>query len=199
MPMYPARGRSALVFAVLLAVLAALPIAALPSPASAKGRFTARYAVSLEGFGSSPNGAAPNEAALFGEGEYAGLSLAAGWEDKGGFGAGISARLLTPINPPAIAGSLAGIGAELTLGRFQRHFLEWMSPRRTALAPAIGVAAYVPLGSAFSPRYVLEAAPIRLYSGYGYVSLCSPRLVLDESLAPAGWGLKLYEFSYLLQ
>jgi hypothetical protein len=189
MPMYPARGRTALILAAFLACLAGPPLAALPPSAGAKGRFTTRYAVSLEGFGS----------ALFGEGEYAGLSLAAGWEDKGGFGAGFSARLLTPINPPVIAGSLAGLGAELTLGRFQRHFLAWMSPRRTALAPAIGVAAYVPLGSAFSPRYVLEAAPLRLYSGYGYVSLCSPRIVLDGSLAPAGWGLKLFEFSYLLQ
>lgn len=184
-----ARGRTALIIAALFAALAAQPVAA-----GAEGGFSLRYAVSLEGFGP-----APNHAALFGGGEYAGLSLAAGWEGKGGFGAGLSARLLAPINPPEIAGSLLGLGAELALGRFQRHPLAWMSPRSTALAPAVGIAAYFPLSGAASPRYVLEAAPIRLYSGYGYVALASPSLVLDESLAPAGWGLKLFEFSYLLR
>lgn len=184
-----ARGRAALILAALFTALAAPSLAAQPRAAGAGGRFSLRYAVSLEGFGS----------ALFGEGEYAGLSLAAGWENSGGFGASLSARLLAPINPPDLGGSLAGLGAELALGRFQRHPLAWMSPRSTALAPAIGIAAYLPLDGADSPRYVLDAAPIRLSSGYGYVVLGSPSLVLDESLAPAGWGLKLFEFSYLLR
>ena len=183
------RGRTALIMAALFAAFAALPAAAAD-----EGRLSLSYAVSLEGFGQAFNGAP-----LFGKGEYAGLSLAAGWEGKGGFGAGISARLLAPINPPELGGSLLGLGAELALGRFQRHPLAWMSPRSTALAPAVGIAAYFPLSVAASPRYVLEAAPIRLYSGYGYFAIVSPSLVLDESLAPAGWGLKLFEFSYLLR
>lgn len=184
-----ARGRTALILAAGLALAAASPLPATPRAAGAEGRFSLRYAVSLEGFGS----------ALFGEGEYAGLSLAAGWENKSGFGASLSARLLAPVNPLDLGETLAGLGAELALGRFQRHPLAWMSPRSTALAPAIGIAAYLPLNGAASPRYVVEAAPIRLYSGYGYVALCSPSLALDQSLAPAGWGLKLFEFSYLLR
>lgn len=183
------RGRTALILAACLALAGASPLPASPRAAGAEGRFSLRYAVSLEGFGS----------ALFGEGEYTGLSLAAGWENQGGVGAGLSARVLVPINPPAIGDSLAGLGAELTLGRFRRHPLAWMSPRRTALAPTIGIVAYLPLNGVASPRYVVEAAPIRLYSGYGYVALGSPSLVLDEFLTPAGWGLKLFEFSYLLR
>jgi len=189
MSMRTARGRTALIIAAGLALAAASQLSAQPRAAGAESRLSLRYAVSLEGFSST----------LFGGGEYAGLSLSAGWENRGGFGVGLSARLLAPVNPPELGGSLAGFGAELALGRFQRHPLAWLSPRSTALAPAIGIAAYLPLNGAAAPRYVVEAAPIRLYSGYGYVALGSPSLVLDEFLAPAGWGLKLFEFSYLLR
>ncbi|MCE1195988.1 hypothetical protein LWX53_05765 [bacterium] len=179
-----ARGRAALILAAIFSLLAAPPAAA-----GTGGRFSLSYAVSLEGFGS----------ALFGAGEYAEFALAAGWETRGGLGASLSARLLAPINPPDIGDSLVGLGAELSLGRLQRHPLAWMSPRSTALAPSVGIAAYFPLSGADSPRYVLEAEPIRLYSGYGYLALGSPSLVLDEFLAPAGWGLALFKFSYLLR
>lgn len=158
------------------------------APGALKSQGALSYSAALAGF-SSP---------LFSSAEYLDFSLA--WElRKGRFlNPALSARFLLPANPFSPADSLAGLGLDLTLLYAQNHPLAWMSPRRTALAPQLGLCAYFPLADPQAFRFAAELSLFRLYAGYGYFSFGDVSLIFDTAPSLQGWGFRILKFSYLV-
>ncbi|HWP68028.1 MAG TPA: hypothetical protein VN437_01920 [Rectinemataceae bacterium] len=174
------RGAIALFF---LAIFAASPF---PVFAASKASFY--YSIGAEGF-SSP---------LFSSAEYADISSSIELAKGKAFNPAVSAHYLIPANPFSFAESLAGLGVDITLFYLQNHPFAWMFPRKTALAPTLGMAVYTPFANLANIRYTLSLSPFRLFTGYGYFAVGAFGLVFDSSFAMDGWGLKLFEFSYLV-
>ena len=146
------------------------------------------YSVSMEGF-SSP---------LFSAAEYTDFSASIEFAKGSALNPAFSMHYLLPTNPFSIGDSLAGIGIDITLFYLGDNPLSWMSPRKTSLAPMISATAYVPIADLESLRYTLSLSPLRLFAGYGYFSVGAFSLVLDPSFTVNGWGLQLFDFSYLV-
>jgi len=157
-------------------------------PAFAKEKVTYYYSVSMEGF-SSP---------LFSAAEYTDFSASIEFASREEMNPAFSMHYLLPANPLSIGDSLAGLSIDLTLFYLGDHPLAWMSPRKTSLAPQLSVAAYVPIADLGNPRYTVSLSPFRLFAGYGYFSVGAFSLVLDPSFTVRGWGLRLFNFSYLV-
>ena len=170
---------------VLLLSLAFL--SAADFPAFAKEKASYYYSVSMEGF-SSP---------FFSAAEYADFSASIEFAPREDLNPAFSMHYLLPANPLSIGDSLAGISLDLTLFYLGNHPLAWMSPRTTSLAPQVSAAAYVPIADPENLRYTLSFSAFRLFAGYGYFSFGALSLVLDSSFALSGWGLRLFDFSYL--
>ena len=166
----------------------ALLLAAVGARVSAAGNVSYYYSVSLGSFSSG----------VLQPAEYSDLSASIEWGRGEPMNMAFSMHYLLPVNPLSFEASFAGLGADLTLFYLQKHPLRWLSPRKTALAPMIGVAAFAPVTDLRDLRYTLAFSPFRLYSGYGYFSLGAFSLVFDGEFSQAGWGLKLFEFSYLV-
>jgi hypothetical protein len=174
------RGAFALLF---ISVFTAVTI-----PVFAKDRASFYYTVAMDGFSSDRFTAA----------EYADLSASIEFAKGNVLNPAFSMRWLVPVNPFSLTGSLVGLGVDITLFYLQDHPLAWMSPRRMALAPLLSAAAYVPITNPKNPLYSLSLAPFRLFAGYGYFSVGTLSLVFDASFDFDGWGLRLFEFSYLV-
>ncbi|MFA5852693.1 MAG: hypothetical protein WC820_08330 [Spirochaetales bacterium] len=171
--------------AILLLFLAFLSASVFPAFAKEKASYY--YSVSMEGF-SSP---------LFSASEYADFSASIEVSPRDAINPAFSMHYLLPANPLAIGDSLAGISIDLTLFYLEDHPLAWMSPRKTSLAPQLSAAAYVPIADLGNLRYTVSLSPFRLFAGYGYFSIGAFSLVLDPSFTVSGWGLRLFDFSYL--
>jgi len=169
----------------LLLFLAIFSVSAFPSFAEEKTAYY--YSVSMEGFSS----------ALFSAAEYADFSASIEFTPREAVNPAFSMHYLLPANPLSIEDSLAGISIDLTLFYLGDHPLAWMSPRKTSLAPQLSAAAYVPVADLGNLRYTVSLSPFRLFAGYGYFSVGAFSLVLDPSFAVNGWGIRLFDFSYL--
>ena len=163
-------------------------LSASAAPAFEKGKTSLYYSVSMGGYTSS----------LFSAAEYADISASIEFASGRAFNPALSLHYLIPVNPFSVADSLAGFGVDLGLFYLLNHPMGWMSPRRTALAPSLGATLYLPLADPENLRYELSISPLRLFAGYGYFSFGAASLILDASFAVAGWGLRLFEFSYLI-
>lgn len=171
--------------ATIFLILVFLPAAAFPAFAREKASYY--YSVSMEGF-SSP---------LFSAAEYADVSASIEFAPREVLNPAFSMHCLLPANPFSIGDSLAGISLDLTLFYLAKHPLAWMSPRMTSLAPQVSMAAYLPVADPENLRYTMSFSPFRLFAGYGYFSVGAFSLVLDSSFTPNGWGIRLFDFSYL--
>lgn len=171
--------RGALAF--LLVTLLSCP--AFPASAADKGK--SYFSVSLGGFSSS----------LFPEAEYLDLAASVEFAKGRALDPTFSMHWLFPANPLSLADSFAGLGLDTTLFYMENHPFAWVSPRKTAWAPSIGAAAYVPVLDLENICYTANIAPFRIFTGYGYFSLGSFSLVFDAAFDLDGWGLKLFEFS----
>jgi len=169
-------------------LFAAALLAACGAKAFAAENATYYYSVSLGSFSSD----------VFMPAEYSDLSVSIESAKGSPMNFALSMHYLLPVNPLSFEESFAGLGIDLTLFYLQNHPLSWISPRKTALAPMISVAALVPVADLSALRYTLSFSPLRFFSGYGYFSLGAFSLVFDTSLSTEGWGLKLFEFSYLV-
>lgn len=171
--------------ALFLFALAFLSVSATQVFAKEKASFY--YSVSLKGF-SSP---------LFSASEYADFSASIEFARGSAINPAFSMRYLLPANPLSLSESLVGIGIDVTLFYLRNHPLAWMSPRSTSLAPLLSAAAYVPVIDLSNPRYTLSLSPFRLFAGYGYFAVGTFSLALDPSFAVDGWGIGLFDFSYV--
>jgi len=171
--------------ALILFFLALFARSAAPSFAGNENSFY--YSVSMGGF-SSP---------LFTEAEYMDFSASAKIIDTPVLGSAFTIHYLIPVNPLSFAESLAGLGVDLTLFHIKKHPFAWMSARETTLAPMASATVYAPFANLRDIRYTVSLSPLRLFAGYGYFSVGSFGLVFDSSFAMKGWGIELFEFSYM--
>jgi len=169
-------------------LLAAVLLAAGGAGAFAAGNATYYYSVSLGSFSSES----------FMPAEYSDLSASIESAKGEPMNIAFSMHYLLPVNPLSFEASYAGLGLDLTLFYLQKHPLSWLSPRKTALAPMASLTAFAPVTDLRDLRYTLAFSPFRLYAGYGYFSLGTFSFVFDAGFLPAGWGVKLFEFSYLV-
>jgi len=177
---------ASLFLTVLLAVCGAKSFAA--GDAFVAGKTSFYYSVSLGSFSTE----------LFMPAEYSDFSASIDFAKSRPMNLALSAHYLLPVNPLSFDESLAGLGVDLTLFYLQNHPFQWISPRKAALAPMLSAAVLAPITDFTDIRYTLTLSPLRFFSGYGYFSLGAFSLIFQTALSPEGWGLKLFEFSYLL-
>lgn len=175
-------GRGALALVILWNLTASA------MPAFAEDMPSRYYSISMGGISSSSYSA----------GEFADISASVEFAKGKTFNPALTMRWLVPVNPISFTGSLVGLGIDLTLFYLQDHPLARMSPRKTALAPLLGFAAHLPVTNPTNPLYTVSLSPFRLFAGYGYFSVGAFSIVLNDSFAVDGWGLKIFEFSYLV-
>jgi hypothetical protein len=171
--------------AVILFSLALFARSAPPSFAEGEASFY--YSVSMGGF-SSP---------LFTQAEYMDFFASAKIIDMPVLGSAFTMHYLIPVNPLSFAESQAGLGVDITLFHIKKHPFTWMSARETVLAPMASATVYAPFANLRDIRYTVSLSPLRLFAGYGYFSVGSFGLVFDSSFAMKGWGIELFEFSYI--
>lgn len=182
----PLRGGRAAVLALLLAIAVEVCGAA---PWEGPTIF---YGAAWGGAGAFANDGALSSA------EFLELSVSADFLPRSALNPSLSLRWRFPVNPLDLAASRLGAGLELGLGFFEKHPFAWLSPRRTALAPQIGFAAYLPLVWPPQPEYKIKLSLLRLFAGYGYFALAPLELQFDAEFRPSGWGVELVEFVYRL-
>jgi hypothetical protein len=143
------------------------------------------YSVSMDSY-SSPAIAA---------GQFAGFKAGMDFS-KGSPGISVYIRGTVPYDPFDLSDGLAGFGAEIRPFVVRRHFLEWLSPRRTHWAPSASVSLLFPF---LNPTDLLMEAgisPLRLFTGWGNISFLSYTALFDASLKTQGWGIGILEFGY---
>jgi hypothetical protein len=172
---------------VLALAFSFLLVAALPAFAAGKPELF--YSVGLGGYSPASYGA-PEALELSG-----GLELL----PRSPVNPAIVLRLLLPINPADFSEARASAGVELSLGYFLRHPFAWVSPRRLAWTPSVGMAFSARLGDLSDTGWVISLSPIRLFTGNSYQSFGSIVFPFSSNFASEGWGIRLAEFSYLLR
>ncbi|TXT42044.1 MAG: hypothetical protein FD137_2334 [Spirochaetes bacterium] len=101
-----------------------------------------------------------------------------------------------PYDPFDLLDGHGGFGAEIRPFAAKRHFLEWLSPRRTHWAPSSSVSLLFPFENPTAPFVEASLSPLRLYTGWGNISFLSFRALFDETLKAQGWGIGILEFGY---
>jgi len=143
-------------------------------------------ALSQEGFSAS---------GLLGDQSYIGLS--ASWEpiQRERFDPRITAGFLysgSAAAPSALVGHL-GIGIEPVC--WSAHSFSSFLRRPFQIIPLIGCDLLLPFSGSEDLTYRIHIAPLRLFFGYGYVSLLEPMVLLDSDRSLTGWGVCLFSFS----
>ena len=173
---------------LVMTLLILIASAAAALPASAENQVSRYHSVSMGGISSDSYTA----------GEFAEFSASVEFSRGKALNPALSLRWLMPLNPLSYEGSLAGLGLDITLFYMGRHPLARLSPRKSSLAPLLSLTAYVPVADLANPIFSVGLSPFRLFTGFGYFSAGIFSLVLDDSFAVDGWGLKLFEFSYMV-
>jgi hypothetical protein len=143
------------------------------------------YSVSMDSY-SSPAIAA---------GQFVGFKAGMDFS-KGSPGIAVFLRGTAPYDPFELSDGLAGFGAEIHPFAVRRHFLEWLSPRRTHWAPSASVSLLFPFKKPGDLLFEAEISPLRLFTGWGNVSFLSYAALFDASFKPQGWGIGILEFGY---
>jgi hypothetical protein len=110
-----------------------------------------------------------------------------------------SVRWVLPLFPFAAERSLVSLSLELDLVLIRSHPLRGLLAQASALAPSLGVAwLWNPRLGQFEGGLQLTANLLRLRTGDARYAFMSPELLFDGEYAYAGWGLRLFDFSYFM-
>lgn len=171
-----------------LAALALLLMTITIIPVAASGKPEVFYSVGLGGYSPASYGAP--EA----------LELSAGLEflPRSPINPSLALRCLVPINPADFSLTRVFLGMDFSMGYFLRHPFSWVSPRKVAWSPSVGLAFGARLGDLSDISWIISLSPIRLFTGNSYQSFGSIVFPFSSGFLSEGWGIRLAEFSYLL-
>lgn len=171
------------------ACAALLAAAALPTSAEPRSPWLGGVLFSTKGFSEDSSHAA---------GEYLDLGLFVDPFDFAVLRPSASLRLIVPLFP-FDAGRIEGAaGLDLELFGLRKHPLRAIMAQASAYAPALSAARSFSFVEPLSGEWAVGAHPIRLRTGDARYSFLSPELRFGPGFEPAGWSLKLFEFSYLI-
>lgn len=135
----------------------------------------------------------------FPAGEYANLGLFIDPFQHGFLNPSASIRWLTSLFPFHPETSMIEFGVDIDLFSFRNHPLKGIMYQNSALGPALAASwAFSPSQGIASGDLFLTVHILRLRTGDARYNLLSPELLLRGGHELAGWGLRLFEFSYFL-
>lgn len=111
---------------------------------------------------------------------------------------GVSLGLFTNSRTGSQHASFIQFGIDFDLFTIKKHPFSWLFTRSTVYAPACGAKLVIPLQDLYDLHYKFSAAPLRLFFGYGYISLLEPQLMINTHGSLIGWGVKIFSFENYL-
>lgn len=180
------KNAGSLSLVALLLILFALSPCMLTAAGPRVSDWQFSLALSQEGFSASE---------LFCDQSYIGLS--ASWEpiQRERIDPRITAGFLysgSAAAPSALVGHL-GIGIEPVC--WSAHSFSSFLRRPFQIIPLIECDLLLPFSGSEDLTYRIHIAPLRLFFGYGYVSLLEPMVLIDSDRSLTGWGVCLFSFS----
>lgn len=172
-----------------LAFAALLAAAASPVTADPRSPWLGGVVFSTRGY---------SEGSAHAAGEYLDLGLFVDPFELAVLRPSASLRLIVPLFP-FDAGRIEGAaGLDLELFGLRRHPLRAIMAQASAYAPALSASRSFSFLDPLSGEWAIGAHPIRLRTGDARYSFLAPELLFGPGFEPAGWSLKLFEFSYLI-
>lgn len=173
----------------MTACAALLAAAALPALADPGSPWLGGVVISTSGYSDGSAHAA---------GEYLDLGLFVDPFDLAFLRPSASLRLIVPLFPFDAGRTEGAAGLDLELFSLRRHPLRAIMAQASAYAPALSATRSFSFVDPARGEWAIGAHPIRLRTGDARYSFLAPELLFGPGFEPAGWSLKLFEFSYMI-
>lgn len=184
------RARSG-ALALVLAVISFEAAAADDFSTKGEGTQSCRsfYAVALHGY-SAPD--------IFSAAPIADISLGLDLFQWPYLSPALGIHMYIPTDSLSLSAMKAGATLDLTIAYTERHPLSDRFIREHRWAPLARIGAGFPLKNLSEMYYQFSFSPLRIFEGSGYYSVGAASLLFDKSMGLSGWGIGLFEFTYMM-
>lgn len=107
-------------------------------------------------------------------------------------------HMYIPTDSLSLSAMKAGVTLDLTIAYSERHPLSDRFIREHRWAPLARFGAGFPLKNLSEMYYLFSFSPLRIFEGSGYYSVGAASLLFDTSMGLSGWGIGLFEFTYMM-
>lgn len=107
-------------------------------------------------------------------------------------------HMYIPTDSLSLSAMKAGVTLDLTIAYSERHPLSDRFIREHRWAPLARFGAGFPLKNLLEMYYLFSFSPLRIFEGSGYYSVGAASLLFDTSMGLSGWGIGLFEFTYMM-